>query len=111
MNLTLIARLFGIVFILVGILGFVPAASPNEHLLGLFHINTAHNLVHIASGAAALACAAAGAARIYFQIFGIVYGLVAILGLVMGEGYLLGMIANNIHDVWLHFLIAGASLY
>lgn len=113
MNLSSIAGLFGIIFLIVGVLGFIPAAAPNNHLLGLFHINAAHNVVHILSGAVALACSAAGpvASRIYFQIFGIIYGLVAVLGLAVGDGYLLGIIANNTHDVWLHFLIAGASLY
>jgi hypothetical protein len=31
------AILFGLVFLVVGILGFVPAAAPNEMLLGVFH--------------------------------------------------------------------------
>jgi len=44
------AVLFGIVFLLVGILGFVPAATNNEMLFGTFHVNTAHNFVHLASG-------------------------------------------------------------
>ena len=74
--------------------------------------NTAHNVIHLASGAIALLCGfgSTGAARLYFRIFGAVYGLVAVLGLVQGEGYLLGMVANNMPDVWLHFAIAAASL-
>jgi hypothetical protein len=103
---------FGIVFLLIGVLGFVPAAAPNHMLLGIFHINAAHNIVHILSGAVALACGVLGsrAARTYFRVFGVVYGLVAVLGLIQGEGELLGLIANNTADVWLHFAIAAASL-
>src|SRR5438132_3618228 len=42
------ALLFGIVFLLIGILGFVPAVTPdNGMLLGIFHVNTAHNIVHL----------------------------------------------------------------
>ena len=106
------AVVFGIVFLLVGILGFIPAVAPNEMLLGVFHVNAAHNVVHLLSGAVALACglASAAASRLYFRIFGVVYGLVAVLGFMQGEGHLLGLISNNMPDVWLHVAIAAASL-
>jgi Domain of unknown function (DUF4383) len=55
-----LALLFGIVFLLVGILGFVPAVTSNEMLLGIFHVNTAHNIVHLASGIVFLLCGLAG---------------------------------------------------
>ena len=32
-----LAILFGVVFLLIGILGFVPALAPNEMLLNIFH--------------------------------------------------------------------------
>jgi hypothetical protein len=48
-----LAIIFGCVFLLAGVLGFVPAITPDEHLLGL-HLNSAHNLVHILTGIAAL---------------------------------------------------------
>lgn len=108
------AVLFGAVFLAAGLLGFVPAAAPEGHLLGIFHVNAAHNLVHIASGLAALACAWAGpgAARGYFRVFGIVYGLVAALGFLRGgDGRILGVLAVNAADNWLHAAIAVASLY
>lgn len=113
MSTVRIAQWFGTLFLVAGVLGFVPAAAPDNHLFGLFHVNTVHNAIHIFSGLIALGCAKAGpgAARTYFQVFGIVYGLVAVLGLVVGDGYLLGLVANNHHDVWLHFLIAAISLY
>jgi len=113
------AILFGIVFLVVGILGFVPAATPpmadggGGMLLNLFHVNTAHNLIHLASGVVFLLCGLAGAgpSRTFFRIFGVVYALVAILGLVKGNGMLLGMVANNMADVWLHVVLAVAMLY
>lgn len=106
------AYAFAVVFIAVGILGFVPAAAPNDMLFGIFHVNDAHNVVHLISGAVALGAAMSGpiASRRYFQIFGVIYGLVAVMGLVMGEGYLLGLISNNMPDVWLHVAIAAVSL-
>lgn len=108
------AVLFGIVFILIGILGFVPGITTNEMLLGIFHVNAAHNVVHLLSGAAALfaGMTSFGASRMYFRIFGVIYGLVAILGLMnMGQHtMLLGLISNNDADTFLHIGIAAVSL-
>jgi hypothetical protein len=106
------AIVFGVIFLVVGVLGFIPAAAPHGMLFGIFHVNAAHNTVHLVSGAAALGCglAGTGAARLYFRIFGIIYGLVAVLGFVQGDTLLLGLISNNMADVWLHTVIAIVSL-
>ena len=67
------ATIFGVVFLIVGVLGFVPGTTENGHLLGIFHVNPAHNVVHILSGLAALLAARASehAAQNYFRIFGV----------------------------------------
>jgi hypothetical protein len=106
------ALLFGVVFLLVGILGFVPAATSNDMLLGIFHVNLAHNIVHLASGVVFLLCgmAGAGASSTFFKIFGIVYAIVAVLGFMNPAGPLLGMIANNPADNWLHTVLAVVML-
>jgi hypothetical protein len=107
-----LALLFGVVFLLIGILGFVPALAPNEMLLNIFHVNAAHNAVHLLTGVVALLASmgGVGASKTFFKIFGVVYGLVAILGLVVGDGMLLGLISNNMADTWLHVAIAVVSL-
>ena len=108
------AVLFGVVFLAIGILGFVPAVTKDEMLLGIFHVNAAHNCVHLLSGVVALICGMAGIgpARWYFKIFGLVYGAVAVLGFLNpGEHtMLLGLIANNTATTWLHVAIAAVSL-
>ena len=106
------AIIFGIAFLVAGVLGFVPAVAPNQMLLGIFHVNGAHNGVHLLSGAAALVTGmmSTNAARMYFRVFGVVYGLVAALGFYVGDGMLLGIISNNVADVWLHVVVAAASL-
>jgi hypothetical protein len=106
------AIVFGIAFILVGILGFVPAATPDGMLLGTFHVNAAHNVVHLFSGAVALwaGFTSIAASRLYFRIFGIVYALVAALGFAAGDSMLLGLVTNNAADTWLHVVIAVAAL-
>jgi hypothetical protein len=49
----LYAQGLGIVYLLVGILGFIPGLAPDGMLLGLVHINLADNLLHLIVGAAA----------------------------------------------------------
>ena len=106
------AIIFGVVFLLVGVLGYVPGVTTNEMLLGIFHVNAAHNIVHLLSGAVALPAGWRALVRRgwYFRIFGIVYGLVAVLGFLQGEAHLLGLISNNMADTWLHVAIAVVSL-
>jgi hypothetical protein len=77
-------------------------------LLGIFMMNAAHSVVHIASGIIFLIAgmAGAGASRMWFCIFGVIYALVAILGFMTPSGMLLGMISNNVADTWLHVILA-----
>lgn len=107
------AILFGLVFLLVGILGFVPAITKDEMLLGIFHVNFAHNIVHLASGAVFLLCgmAGAGASSTFFKIFGVIYAAVAALGFYYGDQPILGLISNNMPDVWLHVVLALVMLF
>jgi hypothetical protein len=107
------AIIFGIVFLAVGILGFVPGVTTNDMLLGIFMVNAAHSVVHIASGIIFLIAgmASAGASRMWFRIFGVVYALVAILGFMTPNGMLLGMISNNVADTWLDVILAVAMLF
>ena len=107
------AIIFGLFFLVAGIGGFVPALAPGGMLFGLFMVGPVHNFVHIASGIAALLCAFAGggAARKYFQIFGVIYLLVAVIGFFYGNSPIMGVMEHNNHDIWLHILIAAAALY
>src|SRR5688572_29453981 len=97
MNASKFAMILGVVFIVVGILGFVPGIThmhdtddPNlavegpghGHLLGLFHVNVLHNLVHVVFGVLGIMMARAGKARRYCRFVAVAYGLLAILGLI-----------------------------
>jgi hypothetical protein len=78
-----VTKILGVVFLLVGLIGFV---APG--ILGM-HLSVAHNIVHLISGALALYFALTGtlrAVRSFCLIFGIVYGLLGVLGLVAGTG-------------------------
>ncbi len=78
-----IAKILGVVFILVGLIGFVMPGFLGTHL------SLSHNLVHLISGAAALYFGFAGtlaAARLFCIVFGIVYGLLGVCGFLLGTG-------------------------
>jgi hypothetical protein len=78
-----ICKILGVVFVLVGLIGFV---SPG--FLGT-HLSTTHNLVHLISGALALYFGFAGtlsAARLFCIVFGIVYALLGVAGFALGDG-------------------------
>ena len=110
------ALAFGVVFVLIGILGFVPALAPVNAdgmplLVGLFMVSTLHNLIHLASGVAALAASRTESySKLYFKVFGVVYALVTLIGFVQGDT-VLGLIHVNLADNLLHTVIAAASLY
>ncbi len=100
------SKVFGIVFLLVGILGFVPGITSDGHLLGIFEVDTIHNIIHLLSGIIALAVAGSEkGARGYFKIFGIVYAIVAVVGILQGTT-VLGIIAVNTADNILHVVLA-----
>lgn len=103
----------GVVLVLIGVLGFVPALTPDGNLLGIFATSTSHNLVHLVSGVVALAAAAGGVsyARLYAKVFGLVYGLVTVLGFIQGEGDVLSLVNVNQADNVLHLAIAATALY
>lgn len=118
------ALVLGVVFVIAGLAGFVPTpihpgAPPLavEHgyglALGLFPINTLHNLVHIIFGVLGIMAArgAVMSARGYAQFVAVAYGLLVILGLLPATYTTFGLIPIYGNDVWLHALIAAAAAY
>jgi len=112
MNTQTAAKWFGWIILIVGIAGFIPGIVSTSGLeLGIFHVDPMHNLIHIVSGLIALFCAQSlGAAKTFFKIFGIVYGLIAILGFIAPGGVVLGMVMNTADNL-LHVVIALYALY
>lgn len=108
------AMVFGVVLLLIGILGFIPGVTNTDGLLlGIFQVDTVHNIVHLITGALGIyaATASLSTSRMYFQVFGVVYALIAILGFFSGDGMVLGFLVNNMADTWLHVVIAVVALY
>lgn len=128
MNTRRFARILGITFLIVGILGFVPGVTSMHHddpnlrvtnpghgyLLGLFHVNLLHNIVHIVFGIAGIAAGGTVlAARNYARFVAVAYALLAVLGLIPAANTwnTWGLVPLHGNDVWLHLLIAAAAAY
>lgn len=92
--------IWGFLFLLGGILGFVPGITKNEMFLGFFMVNAAHNILHITSGAVFLVASALGvrAARMWFQIFGSFYVALSLIGFWVGNHLILNLISNSLID-------------
>lgn len=116
------AMLVGAVFLLVGILGFVPgvttdydtmkfAAHDSEaKLLALFQVSILHNIVHLLFGVAGLAMArTAATARTFLIGGGLVYLVLWIYGLIIDHDSAANFVPLNTADNWLH-LALGAGM-
>ena len=111
MTLRNLAMVFGVVFTLVGVLGFVPGVTTDEGLLlGIFEVDTLHNIVHLLSGIAGLIAAKSDAhARLYLLGFGTVYAIVTLIGFMQGDT-VLGLFEINNADNWLHVVLTAGLL-
>jgi hypothetical protein len=96
--------LWGFLFLLGGILGFVPGITKDEMFLGFFMVNTPHNILHIASGLIFLVAAELGArtVRWWFIIFGLFYAALSAIGFVVGDGLIFNLISSSKIDSWGH---------
>ena len=109
-----IAALVGVVFLLVGILGFIPGITTHygdlsfaghdsgAKLLGIFQVSILHNIVHLLFGVVGLALAkTAEGARTFLIGGGVVYLVLWVLGIIGGADW----IPANTADNWLHFVL------
>ena len=100
--------LWGFLFLLGGILGFVPGITKGDMFLGFFMVNTPHNILHIISGLIFLVASLAGprATRLWFIIFGIFYAGLSALGFAAGDHMIFNLISNTKIDSWGHGFLA-----
>jgi hypothetical protein len=118
-----VATLFGAVFLLVGILGFVPGITTDydqlkfagheseAKLLGIFQVSVLHNIAHLLFGVVGLAVAKnARAAAAYLVGGGLVYLLLFIYGITVGHHSDANFLPLNSADNVLHILLAVAMI-
>lgn len=113
-----VARIVGIVFILVGILGFIPGVTSNYGtmmfaghesealLLGVFQVSILHNIVHLLYGIAGVLLARTfDGARNYLIWGGAVYLVLWLYGLFVAHDSPANFVPLNDADDWLHLFL------
>ena len=120
------ALVVGIIYLVVGIAGFIPGIRSNQEfaglvvdansgrLIGLFPVNLLHNLVHLAIGVlGVLAYRTYDASRTYSRALAIVYAVLAVMGLIRAADLhlLFGLAPMHSHDIWLHAVTALIAAY
>ncbi|HJU91117.1 MAG TPA: DUF4383 domain-containing protein [Gemmatimonadaceae bacterium] len=100
-----VAQIFGVIFILIALVGFFSGMSMEPALLlGLFPVNLLHNVVHLIFGIwGLLAARTFSGAKTYAQVGGVIYLLLAVLGFVDPTGF--GIVPLGGNDIWLHAAI------
>jgi len=108
-----IALVFGIVYTLVGLVGFIPAVGGSlsmapSVLLGIAPVNILHNVVHLIIGICGLTMAQTEEqAGTFCKTFGVVLLLIGVVGFIAPNP--LGLLPIGGGDIWIH-LVSGAVL-
>jgi hypothetical protein len=126
MNVRRFALIFGIVFLLVGVAGFIPGlTSEHSHpdvrvtsglglVFGLFPVNVLHNLAHLLFGVWGLMAARSIDGSIFYgKAVAVSYALLTVMGLItaMNLHTTFGLIPLYGNDIWLHALLAIVAAY
>jgi uncharacterized protein DUF4383 len=114
---------FGLAFLLTGILGFIPGITTNydemsfagndsgAELLGIFQVSILHNIVHLLFGLAGVALArTVEGARTYLLGAGVIYVVLFVYGLIVDSGSNTNFVPVNSADNWLHLILGIALL-
>ncbi|SCL28330.1 protein of unknown function [Micromonospora rhizosphaerae] len=109
------AATVGVIFLVIGVLGFIPGITSNfddlyfaghesdAKLLGLFQVSVLHNIVHLLFGVAGLALArTVSGARTFLVGGGPIYLVLWLYGLVVDMSSAANFIPLNNADNWLH---------
>jgi hypothetical protein len=117
-NVQKAAAVVGVVFLLVGVLGFIPGITTNfgdlsfaghesdARLFGLFQVSILHNIVHLLFGIAGLALARTAAqARTYLVFGGVIYLVLFVYGLIVGQESAANFVPVNTADDILHLIL------
>jgi hypothetical protein len=132
MQIRYVALFIGVLFLLLGLAGFVPSLvllpnaaadapiqAPNltfsdgyGYLFGLFPVNYLHNAVHIAVGVLGIAAyTSLGGSVLYLRGFAIAYFLIALMGLLPITNTVFGEMPIYGNNVWFNALTGAIAAY
>lgn len=124
MKVRYFALIFGIIYLLVGLMGLIPglvsdASNPgvnvdvlNGTLLGVFPVNIIHTLIHLLIGLwGIMAYRSYDGSRSYARTTGIIFLILFVMGLIPGLNTLFGLTPLYGSDIWLHLLSGIVALY
>ncbi len=113
-----LAALFGVVFVIIAILGFIApggmAMQPTDpatsaQALGMFPVNLVHNIVHLLFGLWGLAASRSwSGSKSFFTTVGIIYAVLVVCGWFFPDGF--GLVPLGGNDIWLHAVLAVVML-
>jgi Domain of unknown function (DUF4383) len=117
------AMVFGIVFAVFGIAGFIPGLTTNLEtiqfaghesealLFGVFQVSILHNIVHLLFGLAGLGAATSFVISKNYLIWGgVIYALLLVYGLFLTGDHPANFVPLNAADNWLHGFLAVAMI-
>ena len=117
-TLQMAALVVGVVFLAIGVLGFIPGVTQNysdlqfasHHsdalLLGIFQVSILHNIVHLLFGVAGILLARSwSGARNYLIVGGAIYLLLFLYGILIGQESTANFVPVNLADDILHLIL------
>ncbi|ARN81224.1 DUF4383 domain-containing protein [Methylocystis bryophila] len=99
-NADLLAQFFGLLFLLLGALGFTPNAFVSVD--GFFTVNDLQNYAHLATGALFLASALLGAPITTLRGVALLYAISAVVGFAFPDADMIKGFELSLADRWLH---------
>lgn len=126
MRISTFALILGIAYLAGGILGLVPAALQPPpagvpaisfgvlygYLLDVFPVNILGTALHLIVGFWGVAAwSGATSALRYARAMALLFGLLALMGLVPGLNTIFGLMPLHGHDIWLHAGTAAIAAY
>jgi uncharacterized protein DUF4383 len=111
-----LAGVFGVIFILVAVLGFISPGGlvmtmdpTTGMVLGIFPVNLLHNIVHLAFGVWGLIGSRTwSGSKSFFTAGGVIYVVLTLVGFLSPTGF--GLVPLGGNDIWLHAVLAIAML-
>lgn len=104
------AFLFGVGFLTLGLMGYMPEHVVDGNLFGYFYVDDIRNIVHVVTGILALLASFSNSgSRLFFQLAGLLYGLVTVLGFVFAGDLFITHV--NMADNILNLATAVIALY